>query len=176
MNQANYLCFFLQILLIPLILLYDYITYNNPVLFLNIQYYKNIDALLNTTKEELLSIEDIGTKIAQSVYETITQEKFINLITDLKNLGLNMNYIEKEQNINEFFNGKTFVLTGTLSSISRDEAKEIIESKGGKATSSVTKKTSYVIVGENPGSKYDKAKELNIEIINEKEFMDKINS
>lgn len=140
------------------------------------KHYKNIDALLNTTKEELLSIEDIGTKIAQSVYETITQEKFINLITDLKNLGLNMNYIEKEQNINEFFNGKTFVLTGTLSSISRDEAKEIIESKGGKATSSVTKKTSYVIVGENPGSKYDKAKELNIEIINEKEFMDKINS
>lgn len=140
------------------------------------KYYKNIDNLLNTTKEELLSIPDIGDKIALSVYEKIKDSEFKKMIEELKSLGMNMEYKGKEQNIDKFFDNKTFVLTGTLSNITRDEAKEIIENKGGKATTSVTTKTSYVIVGENPGSKYTKAQELGIPIIEEKEFLRIINN
>ena len=86
-----------------------------------------------------------------------------------------MTYLSKEKEKNANFLGKTFVLTGTLSKITRDEASSLIEDKGGKTTSSVTKKTSVVIVGDNPGSKYDKAINLGIEIWNEEEFLEKLN-
>ena len=85
-----------------------------------------------------------------------------------------MNYLGKEVIESDLFNGKTFVLTGTLSKYSRDEAKEKIELYGGKVTSSVTSKTDVVIVGDAPGSKYDKAKSLNITIWNEEEFVKNI--
>ena len=85
-----------------------------------------------------------------------------------------MNYLGKEVIESDLFNGKTFVLTGTLSKYSRDEAKEKIELYGGKVTSSVTSKTDVVIVGDSPGSKYDKAKSLNITIWNEEEFVKNI--
>ena len=86
-----------------------------------------------------------------------------------------MTYLSKEKEKDANFLGKTFVLTGTLSKITRDEASSLIEDKGGKTTSSVTKKTSVVIVGDNPGSKYDKAINLGIEIWNEEEFLEKLN-
>ena len=82
-----------------------------------------------------------------------------------------MNYLGKEKNINEIFLDKTFVLTGTLNSLSREKAKDLIESLGGKNTSSVSKNTDVVIVGDSPGSKYDKAKNLGITIWNEEEFI-----
>ena len=135
--------------------------------------YKNIDNLMNASYDELVEIRDIGEVIADSVYNFFKEEKNIKLISELKDLGLNMNYlgsIDADDNFNE----KTFVLTGTLSKLTRDEATKIIEDKGGKVTSSVTRKTDYVIVGENPGSKYDKAKELNIEIWNEEQLLEKI--
>ncbi|MBE6152124.1 MAG: NAD-dependent DNA ligase LigA [Firmicutes bacterium] len=134
----------------------------------------NIDNLINVQYEDLISIKDIGEVIAESVCEYFKNEDSINLISKLKDLGLNMNYLGKKVEDNLLFSGKTFVLTGSLESITRNEAKEKIESLGGKTTDSVTSKTDVVIVGDNPGSKYDKALKLGIEIWNEEEFLEKV--
>lgn len=139
------------------------------------QYYENMDNLINTTYEELKNIPDIGDIIALSIKEYFSNSKNINLINKLKDHGLNFKYIGKEKQIDEDFNNKTFVLTGTLS-ISRNDAKEWIEIRGGKVTGSVTSKTDVVIVGENPGSKYEKAKKLDINIWDESEFIQKVNN
>lgn len=136
--------------------------------------FKNIDNLINASYEDLINIKDIGNSIANSLYDYFRKEENIELINKLKALGLNMNYLGKEVIESDLFNGKTFVLTGTLSKYSRDEAKEKIELYGGKVTSSVTSKTDVVIVGYAPGSKYDKAKSLNITIWNEEEFVKNI--
>ena len=130
--------------------------------------YKNIDKLMNAEYEDLVKIQDIGEVIADSVYKFFKEQKNIKTINELKLLGVNMEY-KGNENIDDNFNNKTFVLTGTLSRLTRDEASIEIENRGGKVTSSVTKKTDYVIVGENPGSKYQKAKDLNINILNEEE-------
>lgn len=132
--------------------------------------FKNIDNLLNASYEQLIDIKDIGTIIAKSVYEYFKNEDNIRLIEKLKQLDLNMNYLGKDIVESDLFSGKTFVLTGTLDKYSRDEAKEQIELHGGKVTSSVTSKTDVVVVGTSPGSKYDKAKKLNITIWDEEEF------
>lgn len=134
------------------------------------EYYTNIDALIDATEEELATIPDIGVTIAQSIKDYFS--KNIELINKLKENNLNMKYIGKVKNINELFENKTFVLTGTLTTLSRNEAKELIETLGGKNTSSVSKKTDVVIVGENPGSKYDDAVKLGITIWNEDEFLE----
>lgn len=137
--------------------------------------YKTLDNLSNATYEELLEIPDVGEIIAKSIIDYFNDEDNKNMIDRLKKYGINMDYISGEEVVaDENFNGKTFVLTGTLNKITRDKASEIIENKGGKVTSSVTKKTSVVVVGDNPGSKYDKAVSLNIEIWNEEKFMDLI--
>ena len=133
--------------------------------------YKNLDNLMKSTKEDLAQIPDIGDIIALSIVNYFSNEDNIKLINELKEFGVNTKYLEKEKNINELFDGKTFVLTGTLNSMSRDEGKELIESLGGKNTGSVSKKTDVVIVGDSPGSKYDKAKELGITIWTEEEFI-----
>ena len=133
-------------------------------------YYKNIDNIINASFDELKEIDDIGEKIATSLVNYFSDEENIKLIDRLKNEGLNMNYLGNEVDTsNENINGKTFVITGTLS-VSRDEVKEKLESLGAKVTSSVTKKTDYVIVGDAPGSKETKAKELGITILNEEEY------
>ena len=137
------------------------------------QQYRNLDLLMNAQYEELKEIPDIGDIIAESIVNYFSEKKNIDLIERLRSEQLNFEYIGKELQLDEMFNGKTFVLTGTLS-IPRDEAKEMIELRGGKVTGSVTSKTSVVIVGENPGSKYDKAVSLNIEIWNEEEFLAKV--
>ena len=129
-----------------------------------------IDKFMNADEETLKNIPEIGDIIAKSVVDYFSEEKNINLINRLKELGINMKYLgEKIDTSNEKINGKTFVITGTLSN-SRDYYKEQLENSGANVTGSVTKKTDYVLVGENPGSKYEKAKELNIAIINEEDF------
>ena len=135
------------------------------------EYFSNLDNLINSSYEELCSIPDIGEVIAGSIRDYFDNENNINMINILKENGINTKYIGKEKNINELFLDKIFVLTGTLTNLSRNEAKELIESYGGKVTSSVSKSTDVVIVGENPGSKYDKAKELDIDIWNEETFL-----
>ena len=132
--------------------------------------YRNIDKLMSAEYEDLVKIQDIGEVIADSVYKFFKEEKNIKTINELKLLGVNMEY-KGNESIDDNFNNKTFVLTGTLSKLTRDEASIEIENRGGKVTSSVTKKTDYVIVDENPGSKYQKAKDLNINILNEEEFL-----
>lgn len=137
------------------------------------QKFKSIDEIMNASFEELSQIDNVGPQIAMAINEYFSDINNIDLINQLKFLGLNMNYIET--NVKEsYFSNKKIVLTGGLNEMSRDEAKEIIESLGGLITSSVSKNTNLVIVGENPGSKYDKAVELGIEIINEEEFLQKI--
>lgn len=132
--------------------------------------YKNIDNLMNSSVESLTMTDDMGQKRAQSVYEFFHQEQTKDLIQRLKRAGVNMESGEDDEMIDERFAGKTFVLTGTLEKYSRDEAKKIIESFGGKASSSVSKKTSYVLAGEEAGSKLTKAQNLGITIITEDEF------
>ena len=141
------------------------------------RYYKNIDNIMSASIEELTTINEVGPIIAKSVYEYFNNEENIKLIDKLKKIGINMNYINNsDYEEKDEFMGKTFVLTGTLVSITRDKASEIIESLGGKVSSSVSKKTSAVIVGDSPGSKYDKAMELGIPIWQEEEFIQKIES
>lgn len=139
------------------------------------KYYKTLDNLMTASYEELVNISDIGDIIAKSIISYFSNEDNKNIITKLKQLGVNTTYInnsgyeEKDE-----FNGKTFVLTGSLVNITRDKASEIIESLGGKVSSSVSSKTSVVVVGDSPGSKYDKALALGIPIWQEDEFLDKI--
>lgn len=132
-------------------------------------YYHNMDSLMNATLENLMNITDIGDKIAVSIKEYFSDN--VELINDLKDLGINMNYIDKELKENQLIKNKTFVLTGTLEKLTRNEAKELIEQNGGNVTNSVSKKTDVVVVGLSPGSKYDKAKKLGINIWDESEFI-----
>lgn len=138
-------------------------------------YYKNIDNLIEADFEELVNIKDIGLTIANSVKKYFDNEHNIEMINKFKAYGLNMNYNGPTILIDEEFDNKRFVLTGTLNSITREEAKDRIERLGGLTSNSVSKNTSVVIVGENPGSKYDNALKLGITIWNEREFLDKLN-
>ena len=134
------------------------------------KYYKTMDNLIKADFDELKSINDIGDVIAKSIVDYFSDEKNINLINRLKDLNLNMRYLGEEVNTsNENINGKTFVITGTLSR-PRDEIKEEIEGLGGNVTGSVTKKTDYVIAGEKAGSKLTKANELGIIVLTEEEY------
>ena len=137
-------------------------------------YFKEMDNLEKTTIEDLINIPDIGEIIAKSVTTYFENPHNKAIVEELKDLGLNMKYLGQKIEINEKFANKSFVLTGSLQIFTREEAKEKIESFGGKTTDSVSKKTSVVIVGENPGSKYKKAQDLGIEIWTEEEFKENI--
>lgn len=137
--------------------------------------FKNIDFLIECELEDLIKIDDLGPVLANNIYNFFKDKENIKLINDLKNIGINMKYLGKEEKENPYINGKRIVVTGTLNKYTRDEIQELIEQNGGLWSSSVSKKTDIVIVGENAGSKYDKAKELNITIWNEEEFDSKIN-
>ena len=139
------------------------------------QKYKNIDNIINASFEDISSIPTIGDIIAKSIREYFDSEENISMINDLKELGINMNYLGEEIVSDENFEGKTFVLTGSLELLTRNDATSMIELHGGKVTSSVTKKTDVVIVGSDPGSKYDKAKELGITIWSEEDLKNKLN-
>ena len=136
--------------------------------------YKELDSLMAASEEELTTIPDIGGIIAKSVVEYFNDNHHRSIVEELKEIGLNTKYLGQEVEENSEFNGKTFVLTGSLQLFTREEAEEKIEQLGGKASSSVSKKTSAVIVGTNPGSKYEKAKELGIPIWTEEEFKEKL--
>lgn len=138
--------------------------------------FMNIDNLMNASLEDLTNISDVGPILANSIYNFFRNEDNIKLINDLKNIGMNMNYLGAQIKENEELLNKRIVVTGTLKKYTRDEIQNLIELNGGLWSTSVTKKTYAVIVGENPGSKYDKAKELNIPIWNEEDFDKVINS
>ncbi len=131
--------------------------------------YKTMDRLMEVTSEELAMVEDIGPIVANSIREFFLQDQTIDLIKRLKEAGVNMKYLEEEGEDNRF-EGKTFVLTGTLEKYTRGEASNIIEKFGGKTSSSVSKKTDYVLAGEEAGSKLTKAQNLGVRILTEEEF------
>ena len=135
--------------------------------------FRNIDNIINASFEDISMIPDIGEVIAREIVDYFNNPDNIKLINDLKILGLNMEYEMGEIKEN-FFTNKKCVLTGTLSSMGRTEAKKLIEGFGGALSESVSKKTDILILGENPGSKYDKAKALGIYIMEEPEFLEKI--
>lgn len=132
-------------------------------------HFRTIDAIMRASAEDILDIEGYGQIMAESVVNYFSTDSAVELIQSLKDCGVNM------QSTNEIkddrFAGMTFVLTGTLPTLKRNEASKIIESFGGKTSSSVSKKTTYVLAGEEAGSKLDKANKLGIEIINEEAFM-----
>ena len=131
-----------------------------------------MDALINATAEDIAEIEGFGLIMAKSVEEFFSHEESRQLIADLKAVGVNME--SQKQIVDMRFEGKTFVLTGTLSMYKRSEAEKIIESFGGKASGSVSKKTSYVLAGEDAGSKLKKANDLGVTVISEEEFAEMI--
>ncbi|MDP2363634.1 MAG: helix-hairpin-helix domain-containing protein, partial [Ignavibacteria bacterium] len=132
----------------------------------------NIDNLCQAKFEDLKGIYEIGPRIAQSVVNFFADEKELEIIKRMKLAGVNFEQSENEMKSGKsVLAGKSFVLTGELETMTRDAAKYAIEELGGKVTGSVSSKTSYVVVGANPGSKFDKAKKLSITILNEQEFL-----
>lgn len=131
--------------------------------------YKTMDKLSKANEINLSLVDDIGEITAKSIVEFFNQEQTIELLSKLKTAGVNMKNEEEEGN-DQRFAGKTFVLTGALEKYTRDEASAIIEKFGGKTAGSVSKKTSYVLAGEDAGSKLTKAQELGVTVITEEEF------
>ena len=136
--------------------------------------FKDIDNLIEADYEKLNNINDIGPIIAKNIVDYFKDPQNLELISELKELGINTKYLTQESEDKEEFLNKKFVLTGTLTNITREQAQKLIENYGGSVSNSVSSKTNTLIVGENPGSKYDKAIKLNIPIWNEEEFLDKI--
>ena len=135
--------------------------------------YKSMDNLMNADYESLVNTDDTGDITANAIYEFFRQEQTIDLINRFKSTGVNM-VEEEDENSDNRFDGMTFVLTGALDNYTRDEASVIIEKFGGKTSGSVSKKTTYVLAGEDAGSKLDKANQLGVKVISEKEFEDMI--
>ena len=135
--------------------------------------YDTMENLMNASVESLSLVEDIGSITAKSIYEFFRQEQTVDLIKRLQNSGVNMKAL-KEEGADDRFEGKTFVLTGSLEHYTREEASKIIEKFGGKTSSSVSKKTSYVLAGEEAGSKLKKAENLGITILSEQQFEEMI--
>ncbi len=131
--------------------------------------FPTLETLMSANKDALAETEGIGEKIAQSIYEFFHNEENKKMLEEFKKLG----FVFENRNLKRTAElaGNTFVLTGTLQTMTRDEAGDKIKAKGGKVSSSVSKKTSYVIAGENPGSKLDKAKDLGVIILNEQDFL-----
>lgn len=130
----------------------------------------SIDAIMNATAEEIAEIDGFGEVMSENVAKAFSDSHFVDLINSLREKGVKMEYVS-EVSDDRRFSGLTFVLTGTLPSLTRDEAKAIIEKFGGKASGSVSKKTSYVLAGEDAGSKLTKAQELGIPVISEADFI-----
>lgn len=133
--------------------------------------FKSIDEIKNATYDDLVNVDEIGSKMAESIIDFFKEDKNIKVIEKLELAGINFQ-IKEGDNSEEstVLLGKTFVLTGTLSKYTRNEAKEIIESLGGKVSSSVSKKTSYLLAGEEAGSKLKKAEDLGVVILSEEDF------
>lgn len=136
--------------------------------------FKSIDKLMNASYEELTAVEEIGDKMAQSIVSFFKEEHNKKLIEKFREAGVNFTYIS-DASENKMFEGMTFVLTGALEKFTRNEASELIEKHGGKVSSSVSKKTTYVLAGEDAGSKLKKAQELDVMVISEEDFEKMIN-
>lgn len=139
--------------------------------------YRDLDRLANVSREDLLSVNEIGPEIADSVISYFSNEENITRIQRLFEAGIKISEMpsRSEETKEHIFSGKSIALTGTLTSISRQKAKKFIEERKGKVSNSISGKTDYLILGESPGSKLSKAKELGITILNEKEFLDILN-
>ena len=136
------------------------------------QYYGDMAGILDGTIEEIQNLPDIGPKIAQSLVEWLKEEYNQKLIEKLKNAKVRLTEDQKEMISETNISGKTFVLTGTLPTLKRSEAAQMIEERGGKVSGSVSKKTDYLVAGEEAGSKLEKAKKINsVRIISEEEFL-----
>lgn len=137
------------------------------------KHYKNIDTIIAATEEELVNVEEIGIKIAQSVQEFFSVEAHKELIQRLKNAGVQLEIsAEKLAGQTEVLSGKVFVVSGVFEKVSRNELKKLIENNGGKVSSSISSKTSYVVAGANMGpSKLEKATKLGVAIISEDDFL-----
>lgn len=134
-------------------------------------HFRNLDRLAHSNTEELLSLEEIGPKIASSIKEFFAQQETRIIIDKLKRSGVNFGEkLKDEKTVSAVFKDKSFVLTGSLKRYTRQEARELIESRGGKVINSVSAKTDYLLTGENPGSKLKKAQELGITIVSEEDF------
>ncbi|NJX14982.1 NAD-dependent DNA ligase LigA [Tamlana crocina] len=140
------------------------------------KHYKSIDAIVEATQDELVNIDEIGIKIAESVQTFFSSEENIKIIERLKRFGVELEISAEElEGKTNVLKGQTIVVSGVFESISRNELKKLIEDNGGKVSSSISSKTSYIVAGDNMGpSKKDKAKALNIEMVNEYEFLQKI--
>ena len=134
--------------------------------------FKDLDKLMNATEQELINLEEFGQTMADSVVEFFKEEKNISVIEKLKEAGVNTKLIESDdEDIPKIFEKMKIVLTGTLPTLKRNDTKEMIEKRGGKATSSVSKSTSFVLAGEEAGSKLTKANDLGIKVIDEEKFL-----
>ncbi|MGB3728383.1 MAG: helix-hairpin-helix domain-containing protein, partial [Thermodesulfobacteriota bacterium] len=137
--------------------------------------FSNIDELMNVNEESLINIHTIGDEIAKSIthfFDLVSNQELVKKMLDS---GIEIEQNEKKE-ISDKFAGQSFVFTGALQNMTRDEAQQLAQSHGGRATSSVTKKTSYLVVGKDPGSKYDKAISLDVEVLTEDEFLNLVNS
>ena len=132
-------------------------------------HFASMDKIADATAEELTEVHEVGPKIAEGVREFFSESANRKLIDHLRDVGVNMKEERKAPKSSKFA-GKTFVFTGTLARLSREEAEALVADQGGKAGSSVSKKTNYVVVGEDPGSKFDKAKSLGVAILDEAGF------
>ncbi len=133
------------------------------------EHFKTMDNIMKAKFEDFTQLPDIGPKMARSIVSFFAEKQNVEIIEKLKKAGVNMKKLSKGK-VSNIFEGKTFVLTGALESYTREEATRMIEERGGKVTNSVSKKTDYVLVGKDPGSKLKKAQELGIKIIDEKQF------
>ena len=134
--------------------------------------FKDLDKLINASEEELINLEEFGKTMADSVIEFFKEEKNLLVVEKLKSVGVNTKLIEVEgEDIPKIFEKMKIVLTGTLPTLKRNDAKELIEKRGGKATSSVSKSTTFVLAGEEAGSKLTKANDLGIKVIDEEKFL-----
>ena len=136
------------------------------------KHFGSIEALAATSAEEISAVENFGDILANNIYTALREPHMINLIERLKNCGVNTVYVSDVKN--DKLSGLTFVITGTLPDMTRDEAKALIEQSGGKCSGSVSKKTSYVLAGEEAGSKLTKAQQLGINIITQQQLLDMI--
>jgi len=134
----------------------------------------SMDALMSASEEELQEVNEIGPRVSAAMREFFDEPKNVALVKRLEAAGLSFTGQKKERGTT--LAGKTFVLTGTLPRYSRDEARKLVEDAGGKVVGSVSKKTDYVVAGDEAGSKLDKAKELGVAVIGEKEMEDLVKS
>jgi len=142
------------------------------------QQFTSVEALSHATIDAIASVYGIGTEIAQSVYQWFQNPANQDLIQRLQTAGLEFHSTLKTQNskLPQLLSGKTFVITGTLPTLKRDEAEALIQNAGGKVTGSVSKKTSYVVVGEEAGSKLKKAESLGITLLSEADLLALLNA